>query len=133
MSVAAVPESDRGDPRHLLQHAFHGGRIEDAVAPGNLHQNRLTSARALLQVLHRIGRHQLAAIDDDDLFACLLDFGQNVRAQHDRVITSEAANQVTCFVDLLGIQSRGGLVEDQHVRVVNDGLGQADALPVAFG
>ncbi len=35
--------------------------------------------------------------------------------------------------DLLGIEARGGLVEDQHIGVVDDRLGQADALPVALG
>ena len=34
--------------------------------------------------------------------------------------------------DLLGIEAGGGLVEDQHVGIVDDGLREADALPVAF-
>ncbi len=35
--------------------------------------------------------------------------------------------------DLLGVEPGGGFVENQNVRVVNDGLRQSDALPVAFG
>ena len=37
------------------------------------------------------------------------------------------------FVDLLGVEAGGRLVENQHVGVVDDRLRQADALPVAFG
>ena len=37
------------------------------------------------------------------------------------------------FDDLLGIETDRRLVEDQHVRLVDQGLGQTDALPVALG
>ena len=84
-------------------------------------------------MLHGIGRHQLALVDDDDLLAGLLDFGQDVRAENDGVIAGQALDQVARLVDLLGIEAGGGLVENQHVGIVNDGLRQADALAVAFG
>ena len=35
--------------------------------------------------------------------------------------------------DLFGVEAGGGLVEHQHVGVVNDGLRQAHALAVALG
>ena len=41
--------------------------------------------------------------------------------------------QLAGLDDLLGVEAGGGLVEDQDVGVVDDGLGEADALPVAFG
>ena len=37
------------------------------------------------------------------------------------------------FDDLFGIEAAGGLVEDQDVGVVDDRLGDADALPEALG
>jgi len=56
-----------------------------------------------------------------------------VRAQNDRVVAGKALDQIPGFVDLFGIEARGRFVENQHIRVVNDGLRQADALAVALG
>ena len=55
-----------------------------------------------------------------------------MRAQNNRVFACEAVNQISGFRDLLGIESGGWLVENENVGVVNDGLRQANALPVAF-
>ena len=60
------------------------------------------------------------------------DLRKDVRAQHDRVVAGEAANQIARLDDLLRVEAGGRLVEDQHVRVVDDRLRQADALPVAL-
>ena len=45
----------------------------------------------------------------------------------------EALDQLAGLDDLLGVEAGGRLVEDQHVGVVQDGLGEADALAVALG
>ena len=42
-------------------------------------------------------------------------------------------DQLAGLDDLLGVEARRRLVQDQHVRVVEDGLGEADALAVALG
>ncbi len=45
----------------------------------------------------------------------------------------QAADQIARFVDLLGVQPGGGFVQNQNVGVMDDGLRQSHALPVAFG
>src|SRR5204863_6284045 len=45
----------------------------------------------------------------------------------------EALDELAGLDDLLGVEARGGLVEDEHVGVGEDGLGEADALAVALG
>ena len=107
--------------------------IERALASFDFEHHRFGAARAILQVLDRIRGHQLALVDDDHLLAGLLHFGQNVGAENNGVIAGQAANQLAGFVDLFGIQAGGGLVENQNIGIVDDGLGQSDALPVAFG
>ena len=67
------------------------------------------------------------------LLASLLHFGQDVGAQDDGVVARQAANQLAGFIDLLGVEAGGRLVENQDVGVVDDGLRQSDALPVALG
>ena len=63
----------------------------------------------------------------------VLHFGQDVGAEDDGVVAGEAVDQLADFDDLLGIEAGGGLVEDQDVGVVDDRLGEADALAVALG
>ena len=107
--------------------------VDGAVAALHFHQHGLGAARPILQVVHRVGGHQLAFVDDDHLLAGLLDLGQDVRAQDDGVVARQAADQITRFVDLLGIQAGRRFVENQDFRVVDDRLRQPNALPVAFG
>ena len=60
-------------------------------------------------------------------------FRQNVGAQNDRVVAGQGAEQFADLDDLLGVEAGSGLVEDEYVGVVDDRLGDADALPVALG
>ena len=103
-----------------------------AIASGNLNQQRFDAARPGLKVAYGIRSDHLALVDDDDLLAGLLHLGQNVRAENDGVVAGETFDQIACFVDLLGIESCGRLVEDQHIGIVNDRLRQPDALAIAF-
>ena len=43
------------------------------------------------------------------------------------------ADQLAHLVLLVGVEAVGGLVEDQHFRVVENRLGEADAALEAFG
>ena len=117
----------------MLQPSLYRGGIDVAVAAGDFDQQRFHTASAILKIVHGIGGHQLALIDDDDLLADLLDFRKDVRAQDDGVIARKAFDQVARLVDLLGVKAGGGLVEDQDIWIVNDGLRKAHALPIPFG
>src|SRR6266404_3121830 len=97
-------------------------RIDEAVSRADFHEQGFSASGTILQIADGVGGHELAFVDDDDLLAGLLDFGENVRAQDDRVIAGEALDELARFVDLLGIETGGGLVENQHVGIVDDGL-----------
>ena len=49
-----------------------------------------------------------------------------------RVVGGQLAEQRARLADLGRIQAHGGLVQDQHFRAVEQGVGQAHALAVAF-
>src|SRR5207244_3906843 len=102
----------------------------ETVAAANFNDHGLAAASAAPQIADRIRSHDLAVVDDDDLFAGLLDFGENVRTENDRVIAGQTLDQVARFIDLFRIETRGGLVKNQHLRIVNDSLGQSDALAI---
>ena len=55
-----------------------------------------------------------------------------MRAQDDRVVARQLLDQATSLDDLLGVETGGRLVEDQHLGVVNQRLRQTHALPVAL-
>jgi hypothetical protein len=71
--------------------------------------------------------------DDDDALAGLLDFGEDVGAENDGVVAGEMLQQFADLDDLLGVETGSGFVEDEDIGIVDDGLGQSDALAVAFG
>ena len=54
-------------------------------------------------------------------------------AQNDGVLAGQRLQQLADLDDLLGVEAGGRLVQNQDVGVVDDGLGQAHALPVALG
>jgi len=103
-----------------------------ALSTSHFDKNEFRSGARLCRLLTESVATSLPLLMNDDLFAGLLDFREDVRAQDNRVVASEALDQVARLVDLLGVESGGGLVQDEHVRIVKDGLRQADALPVAL-
>ena len=132
-AAALFFELDAADACDFFKTLLDGWSGEIAGAGGNFDQDGFCAARAGLQVVDGIRSDELALVDDDDLLAGLLDFGQDVGAEDDGVVAGERLDEVARLVDLLGIEAGGGLVEDQHVGVVDDGLGEADALAVALG
>ena len=90
------------------------------------------SARAVPEIFHGIGGHQLAFGDDHHQLAGLLHLGQDVGAEDDGMLRGQVLDHFAGLDDLVRIESAGGLIQDQNVRVVDDGLGEPDALPVAL-
>src|SRR5207245_10485044 len=90
------------------------GRVEFAIAASHLHQYRLGPAGAALEVLHGICRHQLTFVDDDHLLTRLFDFGKDVRAENDAMFAAQAPDEVARLVDLLGVETGGGVVKDER-------------------
>lgn len=74
-----------------------------------------------------------ALVDDDDAVADGFDFFEDVGGEDDGFVGGHRLYQLSHFVLLVGVEAIGGLVEDEHLGVVDDGLGDSDALAVAFG
>ena len=71
-------------------------------------------------------------MQDFDAIADRLDLRQYVRRQDHAVLIAQLANQRADLTNLIRIQANRGLVEDDHVRLVDDGLSDADALLVTL-
>ena len=61
-----------------------------------------------------------AAVEDQHAAAEQLDLGQDVGREQQGVLAAELADQLADGHDLLRIEADGRLVEDQHLRVVED-------------
>ena len=73
-------------------------------------------------------REQAAAEEDGRPVGDLLDLGQDVGGHQDGVGTGEGTDQRAHLDDLLRVEPVGGLVEDEHARLIEEGLSDGDAL-----
>src|SRR5262245_34851475 len=116
-----------GDAGKLLQ----AGRN---VALRTLHlrdQARL-AGDTIAQFLGGAGGDDATFGDDDDPLAGGLDLRQDVAGQHYGVVLGQFADQRACLANLRRVETDSRLVENQNARVVQQRIGQADTLPVAF-
>lgn len=90
-------------------------------------------AHLIDEVLRRVGGFDLAVVDDDDPIRDHFDFREYVGGNHNRVIQREALDQLADLADLHGIEAVRGLVEDEELGLVDEGIGQTDPLAVTFG
>ena len=83
---------------------------------------------------HVIGRNdpRFAVIDEADLIAEFLRLLHPMGRKQDGVLFAQFTNQLTAGPDLGGVQASGRLIQDEHRRIREQSVRQADALPVAF-
>ncbi len=84
------------------------------------------------ELVGRSVEHDLTFIDEDHAVAHRFDFLQDVGREQDGFSLADAADGFADFADLIGVEAGGRLVHDQHVRLVQQDLGHADALPKAL-
>src|SRR5258708_10197412 len=87
---------------------------------------------ATVEVLRSVLGHHAAIGDDDDARTGRGHLGQDVGAQDDRVLAAERLDQIAGLDNLLGIETAGRLVQNEHRRIAEHRLGEADALAQAF-
>ncbi len=81
----------------------------------------------LQQVVDFTEQLQFAGVKDGDAVAHVLHVGKLVAAHHDRLaLLFEPQDQVLHFARADRVEAAGRLVEEHQVRIVDQGLGQAD-------
>ena len=81
------------------------------------------------QTIRRVLRDDATAVDDHHPIADLLSFREDVSREDDRVVASELRDHLPDLTDLAWIETDRGLVQDDHVGVVQQCLSDTDALP----
>ena len=85
------------------------------------------------EVGHGVVGDDAAVGDDDGAGAYGLDLLHDVGGEEDRLVLADLTDEGADFLELVGVEAGGGLVEDEHVGVVDERLSEADALLVALG
>ena len=71
-----------------------------------------------------------ALADHQDAIGHGLHLLQDVCAEQDGLGFSQIADQLACFVQLVGIEAASGFVEDEHFGIVDDSLRKSHPLLV---
>ena len=79
--------------------------------------------------VHRLGGEQLAGADDDEVVGEHGELGDQVAGhEHRAALVGEAAERGAQPADAVGVESVGGLVEQQHLGFAEQGAGEGEAL-----
>ncbi len=85
-----------------------------------------------LQLLRRAIGDDFSAIDDHRAGARGIDLFENVRGKQNALRGAESLDQLADFVLLIRIEAIGGLIENQHLGIVQKRLGEAGAMAIAL-
>ena len=133
--VAAEPQLDRAvrqdrrawprrDRRRTAAGGLEGLALEQQPDPQDGPE-----AQAPLDVGDAALGQDLAAVDDRDAGAQLLELGQDVAADEDRLAhRAQLAEELAQLDPGARVEARGRLVEEQHLRIVDERVGQAQPL-----
>lgn len=86
-----------------------------------------------LELLDAAVGDDTSVVDDDGAAAHCFDFLHYVGGEEHYLAFAGVAYHFAYLFQLVGVEACGGLVEDEHLRVVDEGLRQSHALAVAFG
>ena len=131
---------------HLAAAIFHGLGVNlhqagdilqnapDIFLLGLHHQiDRGGAGKEPFQVFRTVAGHQFAFGDDEDGLTYGLYFRQNVAGKNHRMVFSQLLDQFPDLRNLSGVQSYGGLIQNDDLRISQNGLCNANPLFVAFG
>ena len=110
--------------------ALRGGQL---IGPLELQRHGVVIAGLRGETLRRVVGDDLAARDDDGARADRIHLFEDVGGDDDDLVARHLVDERAHFVLLVGIETVRGLIEDQHRRVVDQRLREADAAPEAFG
>ena len=124
LAVGGAQRLDLGDGREL------GQRLDDGLGPAGRDtcmRDGVVIGQPAHEVLGRAVGDDAAAVDDHGPRAHGLHLLQDVRGDDDGLVLGHVGDELAHLVLLVGVEAVGGLVHDQHLRVVQDGLGDGDA------
>ncbi len=115
-----------------LQHTADAAQFVGGHGPVELHLQHLLLVGTAAHGARLVVGHHVAAVDDDHPVADGLHLLHDMGAEHHGLRPADVLDQRPHIGELVGVQAAGGLIEDQHLRVMDQGLRQAHPLAVAL-
>ena len=123
------PAAARRFDRHFANSRhFADGGADGILVRGNFHADVLAALELGGEIGRGIDGGDAAAVDNHDAVAGHADFRKDVGRKNDGMAAGEPLDEMADLDDLLGIEADGGLVENDDLGIMDQGLGQADAL-----
>ena len=121
-----------------LQAGHPGNRGELPLRCGSIRlregdEDPAAAAQGLLQLRRAAVGDDFAVVDDRHPVAGRLGLAQDMGGEDDGLLPADAPDDFPDFDDLVGVQARGRLIQDQYFRIVHHGMRQPHALLVALG
>ena len=107
--------------QYLVLRSFNAGNVAEVVG------------KAVREIFFRVVRYDLTFINNHNPVTDRLNLRQNMRGQNNGMALTKGLDQIPNFDDLLRVEADGGLVQNQNLRITDQRLREADALPVALG
>src|ERR1700674_3017266 len=121
-----VPVVEHLDVSHALERLERLGRYRLRESDGDL------VALDVLQLVHAADAHEATLADDPDARAGLLDLAQHVRGEeHGGSLGACLGHHAVELLLVQRVEAAGRLVEDEHARLVHEGLDDHDLALVA--
>ena len=95
-------------------------------------QEDLLQCVFLDEILESAFANDASLVYDHDLVTDHAHFGQNMRAEDNRVVLGERRDQLSDLYNLLRVKTTGGLIENDDIRLVNDRLGKTNSLAISL-
>ena len=127
--AAGIVLLHRGDARQPLQ--LRSDRRRPLA--GQRQRHGVEQARPALEVVRGPVRNDASFGDDQGAAADRLHLLEDVGRDEDCLVPGHLPDERSDLELLVGVQPVGRLVEDEHVRIVEQGLRQADAPPEPLG
>ena len=131
-SPVALAVLDRLGRSHRGQAQQLGADVAAISAAGDGEAHRIMVARAAGELGRRRIGENAAMSDDDRPAAHRLDLLEQMGRNDDRLVGPHRGDDLAHLVFLVGVEPVGRLVEDQHLRIVQQRLRHPDAAPVAL-
>lgn len=100
---------------------------------GDLRDHLAAAAHELLQVPRRIGHQNAPVIHDDDPVAGHFRLGQDMGGNQHRMGAAQPLDELADHANLVRVQPDGRLVQDDQLRLMDQGIRQPHPLPEPLG
>src|SRR6185312_5503670 len=120
------------DVGHRGERGYRGTCRSQLLRALELQRHRVEITRSGRELQRRVVGDDASVRDDDCAAADGVDLFENMSRDHYDLVPTHLVDERPDLELLVGIEAIGGLIEDEHRRVVEDGLSQADPAAEAF-